>query len=110
MGASSGSSQSFYQTTISPASGRYRFTEYCILPDQPYDVTATCVENPQAQDQHDRNLLMKGTNEPTYLISYRTEKGIESTLWWRAVGYVFGGAALSVVCLAIFLAYFGWLF
>ncbi|HEV2350648.1 MAG TPA: hypothetical protein VG028_12465 [Terriglobia bacterium] len=95
---------------ISPASGRYRFTEYCIVPDHSYDVTATCAENPQAQGEHDRNMLMKGTNEPTFLISFRTEKGIESKLRWRAAGYVFGGAALAVACLAIFLAKYGWLF
>lgn len=110
MSASQSSPQTFSETMISPASGRYRFTEYCIVPDHSYDVTATCVENPQAQDEHDRNLLMKGTHEPTFLISYRTEKGIESRLRWRAAGYVFGGAALAIACLAIFLAKFGWLF
>src|SRR5579859_351248 len=103
-------SQPALDSMISPASGRYRLTEYCIVPDHAYDITATCVENPQPKDEHDRNLLMKGTNEPTFLISYRTEKAIESKLRWRAAGYVFGGAALSIICLAILLAKYGWLF
>jgi hypothetical protein len=110
MSAGQGSTQLSFDSMISPASGRYRFTEYCIVPDRSYDVTATCVENSQAQDEYDRNLLQKGTNEPTFLISFRTEKAIESRLRWRSVGYIFGGAALSVACLAIFLAKFGWLF
>jgi hypothetical protein len=80
------------------------------VPDHTYDVTATCAENPASQDQHDRNLLMKGTNEPTFVISYQSEKGIESKLRWRAAKYVFGGAALSIACLAILLAKFGWLY
>jgi hypothetical protein len=31
-------------------------------------------------------------------------------LKWRAMKYVFGGAALSIVCLGIILAKLGWLF
>jgi hypothetical protein len=89
------------------SAGRYRLTEYCILPDHWYDVTATCVENLQPKDADDRNLLLKGQNEPTFLISWRSEKGIEGTLRKRAALYVFGGAALAVVCLAILLAKFG---
>ena len=109
MSATQGSPQGF-DSMLSPASGRYRLTEYCIVPDHSLDITATCVENPQPADEHDRNLLMKGTNEPTFLISYRTQKAIESKLRWRAAGYVFGGAALSIVCLAIILAKIGWLY
>jgi len=88
-------------------SGQFRFTEYCILKDHWYDLTGTCVENPTPQDEHDRNLIMKGQNEPTYLISWRAEKAIEATLRNRAALYVFGGAALSLVCLAILLVRFG---
>lgn len=86
---------------------RYRLTEYCILPDHWYDVSGTCVENPQPKDADDRNLLVKGQNEPTFLISWRSEKEIEGTLRKRAAMYVFGGAALAIVCLAILLARFG---
>jgi hypothetical protein len=110
LNATQGSHQFSFSSMISPASGRYRFTEYCIVPDHSYDVTATCKENPAPQDEHDRNMLLKGTNEPTFLISYRTEKQIESRLRWRAAGYVFGGAVLAIGALAIFLAHHGWLF
>jgi hypothetical protein len=87
----------------------YRMTEYCILPEHWYDVTGTCTENLNAKDEHDRNLIMKGENEPTFLISWRSEREIEKALRRRAALYVFGGAALSIVCLAILLAKFGWL-
>jgi hypothetical protein len=90
-------------------SGRFRLTEYCILPGQSYDLTGTCVENPQPKDEHDRNLIVKGQNEPTFLISCRTEKQVESTLRRRAVLSIFGGAAASIVCLAILLYRLGWL-
>ncbi len=93
---------------IPPASGRFRFTEYCILPDHWYDVTGTCVENPSPKDEHDRNLIVKGQNEPTFLISWKSEKGIENTLRNRAALSVFGGAGLAIVCLGILLAKLGW--
>jgi len=89
--------------------GRYRLSEYLILPGHWYDVTGTCAENPAPQDEYDRNLIMKGTNEPTFLISWRSEKEIERTLRNRAALHIFGGAALSVGCLGILLAKFGWL-
>lgn len=88
-------------------SGKFRFQEYCILPDHWYDATGTCVENPSPQDEHDRNLILKGQNEPTFLISYRAEKELEKTLRKRAAAQVLGGAALAIACLAYLLYKFG---
>ncbi|HXW15221.1 MAG TPA: hypothetical protein VEN79_11995 [Terriglobia bacterium] len=51
------------------ASGRYRLIEQCILPDHEYDISGTCEENRFAKDVNDRNLIRKGKNEPTFLIS-----------------------------------------
>jgi hypothetical protein len=85
------------------ASGRFRFTEFCIVPDHWYDVTGTCTENPHAQDQHDQNLIQKGHNEPTFLISYRAPKEVERMLRRRAAGQIFGGAGLSVGCMTFLL-------
>jgi hypothetical protein len=88
---------------------RYRLSEYCILPEHWYGVAGTCVENPDPQDEHDRNMIVKGQNEPTFLITWRSEKQIQSTLRKRAALHIFGGAALSVVCLAFLLFRLGWL-
>ena len=88
---------------------RYRLCEYCILPEQSYDVAGTCIENPDAQDEHDRNMIVKGQNEPTFVISWRSEKELKSRLRNRAALHIFGGAALSVACLAILLLRLGWL-
>jgi len=86
---------------------RYRLTERLVVPDHWYDLTGTCVENPNPQDEHDRNMIVKGTNEPTFLITFRSEKEIRRTLRSRAVKYIFGGAALAVICLGILLAKHG---
>jgi len=94
---------------LSGSSRRFRFTEYCILRDHWYDVTGTCAENRFAADEHDQNLLCKGANEPTFLISWRSEKNIESRLRNRAALHVFGGGALAVACVAILLLRLGWM-
>jgi hypothetical protein len=99
---------SYVQSAVSTAHTTF-LSEYCILPEYWYDVTGTCVENPVPQDEHDRNMIVKGQNEPTFLISWRSEKEIESTLRNRAALHIFGGAALSVACLAILLLRLGWL-
>ena len=90
-----------------PEQGRFLLKEYCVLPDHEYEVTGTCVENPNPTESHDRNLITKGENEATFLISWRSEKDMESALGKKAMLMIFGGAALSVVCLAILLAKFG---
>ncbi len=86
---------------------RYRLSEYLVVPEHWYDITGTCVENPEPQNENDHNLIVKGTNEPTFLITWRSEKEIRRTLRNRAVKYIFSGAILSVACLALFLAKHG---
>ncbi|MFZ0960127.1 MAG: hypothetical protein WAO35_04425 [Terriglobia bacterium] len=86
---------------------RYRLTEYLVIPEHWYDLTGTCVENPEPQDENDRNMIVKGMNEPTFLITWRSEKEIRGTLRNRAAKYIFGGAILAVVCFGIFLAKHG---
>jgi hypothetical protein len=92
-----------------PCGGAYRLTESCLLLGHWYDVIGTCVENPNAQGEDDRNMLVKGENEPTFLISFRSEQSLQSTLRNRAAKYIFGGAGLSIVCLAVILAKLRWL-
>jgi hypothetical protein len=106
LGGSPGSSSGLFKA----ASGRYRFTEYCLVPNGQYDISGTCVENPHPKDANDHNMIVKGTLEKEFLISSKTEKQLESSLRKRAFLMVLGGAALSVACLAILLAKLGLLF
>lgn len=97
-----------YQRTlqfIGPAAstGRFRLTEYYIAPGEFYDVTGTCVENPDFKDESDRNLIHKGENEDIFLISWRDERGIERAVRKKAALRIFGGAALAIACLYIFI-------
>lgn len=103
LGGSPESSSSFFNA----ASGRYRFTEYCLVPDGRYNISGTCVENPHPKDANDHNMIVRGTLEKEFLISSKTEKQLESGLRKRAFLMVLGGAALSVACMAILLAKLG---
>lgn len=83
--------------------GSFRLKELCIVPGRDYTITGTCIENPDARNEHDRNLIVKGPNEPTYLISEKPLASLESSLRGRSTLMVFGGAALAVVCLGLLL-------
>ncbi|HLY62920.1 MAG TPA: hypothetical protein VKV95_19415 [Terriglobia bacterium] len=89
------------------ASGRYRLTECCILPDHDYDITGTCAENPGARDLNDRNLIRKGTNELTYLISGLSRSDVNTMMSVRAQLMIFGGGILATVCLTLLFLRFG---
>jgi hypothetical protein len=91
--------------SVSSATGRYRLRESLILPGQEYHVTGTCVENPDARDAHDRNMIVLGKNEKTFLISWKAEQEVQHGLRKRALGMVFGGAALAIVCFALLLGH-----
>jgi hypothetical protein len=108
-GAPRRSPRPFLESMIHPATGLYRFTEYLIHLFGDYDVTATCVENPHARGETERNLLTKGTREPTFLISSRTEKEVDKLLRARSVKFIFGGGALIVAAAAGMIAKYVWL-
>ncbi len=82
----------------------YRFTEYCLPAGRPTHVLGTCTENPNPSNQDDRNLIKKGENEKTYLISTKTEEKLERSLKLQAFAMIFiggllilGGAAVGLV-------------
>jgi hypothetical protein len=77
------------------------------LPGHEYDITGTCTENPEAKDANDRNLIRKGTNEPTFLISALAQSQVNTMLQARAYLMIFGGGMLAVFCLAFLFLRFG---
>jgi len=77
---------------VQPASGRYRLRESVVIPGQEYLISGTCVEN--SQEGQDRCLIAKGHNEPTFLISTKSDAQVHHDLEKRALLMIFGGAAL----------------
>jgi hypothetical protein len=81
--------------------GSYRITERCLVAEHEYNITGTCAQNPQPTDDHDRNLILKGQNEPTFLISGLSERTLEKTLRKRALIRIFLGGLLMGFMMAI---------
>jgi hypothetical protein len=95
--------QTSFQST--PATGRFRLRESLVLPGQQYFVSGTCVENPE-QDSSDRNMIVKGEHEPTFLISSKPDaQVIANGIRGSALKMVFGGAAVALLCLAFLLGH-----
>jgi hypothetical protein len=81
----------------------YRFTEFCLPAGRPTNVLGTCTENPSPADENDRNLIKKGQNEKTFLISTKSEEKLEGSLRLQAfvmiilgAGLIVGGAAVAL--------------
>lgn len=78
------------------ANQKYRFTEHCLLAERDCNVLGTCAENPSPKDEHDRNVIMKGQNEKTFLVTNKTEGEIEKSLRRKAFFMIFLGAVLMI--------------
>lgn len=90
------------------ASGLFRLREYVVTPGQEYFISGTCVENcDDRTTAQDRSMIAKGKNEPTFVISNKTDAQIHRSLEKRALKMIFGGAAAALTFAAGLLLRFG---
>jgi len=82
-----------------PSGPKYHVKEYCLLPGRWYNVTGTCFSNSAASQLSAgvTNLIAKGENDPTFLISWRAEADIERKLRRSALVRIVGGLALALL-------------
>ena len=64
---------------------------------------------PEPFDFHPSVVLMKGTNNPAFFISWRSQKDVVRTLGWKSALMIWGGPLLTVFSVYIISAMFGWL-
>jgi len=64
---------------------------------------------PESWDLHPPVVLMKGTNNPAFLISWRSQSAVLNSLGWQSTLMIWGGPALTLACLYLLAAQFGWL-
>jgi E3 ubiquitin ligase len=60
-------------------------------------------------DLHPPVVLMKGSHDPAFFISWRSQREVVKSLGWKSNLMIWGGPALTVVCVYFLLAHFGWL-
>ncbi|HEV2247734.1 MAG TPA: hypothetical protein VGW37_13870 [Terriglobia bacterium] len=97
----------FDQMASGAAPGDYRLTEYCVVPDSEYDITGSCAINRDASNESDRQLITRGRNDSTFLISDKSENSLEQSLRSRAWRHTIGGGALAVAGAAVLLEALG---
>jgi hypothetical protein len=75
-------------------------------PDSEGDKDHVRVEQPQLSSFNFTPpvVLMKGANNPTFVISFRSQKEFVSTLAWKSAAMVWGGAAITLLGLYMLLA------
>ncbi len=80
----------------------YRLQEFLVLPGEEYQVTGTCVENPDSNGADDRNLICKDDRVRSFAISATMTQGLRTKLQ-----HYF--AIQMIVCGAIGTLVFGYL-
>ena len=79
----------------------YRIFEYCLVAEHEYDVIGTCTENFQAKDEQDRNMILKGQTERTFVISGFNEQKLEKIYRKRAVERILIGSVVMIMMTAM---------
>jgi hypothetical protein len=62
-----------------------------------------------AWPDHDPTVIMKGTHNPAYFISWQSQKEVIKELSRRSLLFIFGGPLLTLGCVFYILSRFGWL-
>jgi hypothetical protein len=70
---------------------------------------AAAATAPEQFDLHPAVALMKGTHDPSFLISWHSQRDVVSSLSWKSTLMIWGGPALTLLCVYIAAACFDWL-
>jgi len=70
--------------------------------------SAAAAPAPEQFDLHPPTVLMKGAHEPAFFISWRSQRDVVKSLGWKSAVMIWGGPALTLVCVYILAMEFGW--
>ncbi|MGH9514016.1 MAG: GIDE domain-containing protein [Terriglobales bacterium] len=63
---------------------------------------------PEPFDLKPDKVLMKGVRNPMFLISWRSQRDVVRSLGWKSALMIWGGPSLTLLCVYVLSAYFGW--
>jgi hypothetical protein len=69
---------------------------------------AAAVPAPETFDLHPPTVLMKGTHDPAFFISWRSQREVVKALGWKAALMIWGGPPLTLICVYLLAARLGW--
>lgn len=64
---------------------------------------------PEQFELQPKTVLMRGENDSTFFISWRSQREIVASMSWKSAAFIWGGPALTLVSVYVLLAHFGWL-
>jgi hypothetical protein len=70
---------------------------------------AAAAPAPEQFDLHPSTVLMKGAHSPAFFISWRSQRDVVRSLGWKSALMIWGGPALTLLCMYILAGEFGWL-
>jgi hypothetical protein len=60
-------------------------------------------------DLHPPVVLMRGAHDPAFLISWHSQRDVVSSLSWKSALMIWGGPALTLLCVYVVALHFDWL-
>ncbi len=70
---------------------------------------AAAAATEEAFDLNPPVVLMKGSHNALFFISWRSQRDVVTSLGWKSTLMIWGGPALTLLCVYLLLARFGWL-
>src|SRR6266496_4633111 len=65
--------------------------------------------NAEGFDLHPPVVLMQGSHQPAFFISWRSQRDVVKSLGWKSDLMIWGGPGLTLTCIYFLLEHFGWL-
>jgi hypothetical protein len=79
------------------------------LPERKAEVVRkTETEDPKGFDLHPPVVLMQGSHQPAFFISWRSQRDVVNSLGWKSSLMIWGGPPLTLASVYFLLAYFHW--
>ena len=72
-------------------------------------LSATATASVEEFDMNPKTVLMKGTHDPAFFISWQSQRDMVKALGWKSTLMIWGGPALTLLCAYLLAARFGWL-
>jgi hypothetical protein len=70
---------------------------------------ATATALAEEFDMNPKTVLMKGIHNPAFFISWRSQRDLVQSLGWKSSLMIWGGPGLTLLCVYLLAARFGWL-
>jgi hypothetical protein len=93
---------------VNPAAWAVAGMPYPGVSVNPASPAGTAAAPAEAFDQHPPVVLMKGSHNPAFFISWRSQKEILNSLGWKSAAMIWGGPALTLLCVFILATHYGW--